>query len=103
MSLVLLLYRNEAHKGKEIMANSKITHQNPAISLLNTVISKAARKVSRRDLNIVVGEYGDYLNVLECDKRLIVDAITETPRKSMVEVLEEVRDWYCKLDQISAQ
>lgn len=84
------------------MANSKIIKANPAISLLTSVIYKAARGVSKRDLCVVVEEYGAYLGVMECDARLVSDSIVENSRKTLVDSLKELQKWFAKMDQIAA-
>ena len=80
-----------------------IAAANPARELLSSVIRKARRRVSKRDLLITVEEYGDYLKVMECDKNLIADAIKEFPRKELLEGLDELYSWYWKMDCIAGQ
>lgn len=83
--------------------SSFIAKANPARDLLNSIIRKAHRKVSKRDLLITVSEYGDYCKVMECDKKLIADTIKENPRKDLDAALDELYAWFFQMDCIAAK
>lgn len=85
------------------MANSTIAASNPARDVLNSIIRKSSRKVSKRDLIIVTEEYGAYCKAMECDLNLIRDTIRETPRKDLADALNDLYAWYWKMDCIAAQ
>lgn len=65
-----------------------------------SLISKAIKCAKDSKANNVKGvkEYGAYLNVLACDIDLICDAIIESKKCDLVNVLEEMIIWYRKTD-----
>lgn len=85
------------------MANSFIAAANPARDLLGAIIRMARGRDSKAAMLAKVEEYGNYLKVLECDKRLIADSINEFKRKDLAVELDELYAWYWKMDCIAGQ
>lgn len=86
------------------MANSYVVAENPARTLLSSVLYKARRAAfSKKNIITSAREYGEYLKCFECDINLIVDAVKESKRENMVALLEELYEWYWKMDKIAAQ
>lgn len=59
------------------------------------------RRESKRDNIEGVKQYGEYLGVLECDINLICDAIKESKKADLFNVLEEMIVWYRNMDRMS--
>ena len=85
------------------MANSFIAAKNPARDLLSTIIRMAHGRDSKAAMLAKVEEYGNYLKVMDCDRRLIADAINEFKRKDLAAELDEMYQWYWKMDCIAGQ
>ena len=68
-----------------------------------SLICRAQRCRKESKLNNIEGvkQYGEYLGVMECDIKLICDAIKETKKADLFNVLEEMIIWYRKMDRIS--
>lgn len=68
-----------------------------------SLIVRAQRNRKGSKANNVEGckQYGEYLKVMECDIKLICDAINETKKDNLFDVLEEMIIWYRKMDRIA--
>lgn len=63
--------------------------------------AQRCRRESKRDNIEGVKQYGEYLGVLECDINLICDAIKESKKADLFNVLEEMIVWYRDMDRMS--
>ncbi|WPJ54665.1 hypothetical protein RCIP0079_00051 [Klebsiella phage RCIP0079] len=72
-------------------------------SNIMSLIYKAQK--CRRDSKVsnVAGAraYGEYLGVMVCDINLICDAIMESKKADLFEVLEDLAIWFRKMDRIA--
>lgn len=48
-----------------------------------------------------VRAYGEYLGVMACDINLICDAIMESKKADLFEMLEDLAIWFRKMDKIA--
>lgn len=84
------------------MANHFITSKETSnvISLIARA-QRNNRRTSKADNIEGCRQYGEYMGVMECDIKLICDAIKETKKADLFNVLEEMIIWYRDMDRIA--
>lgn len=84
------------------MANYFITSKETSnvISLIARA-QRNNRRTSKADNIEGCRQYGEYLGVMECDIKLICDAIKETKKADLFDALEDMVIWYRKMDRIA--
>ncbi|HBY4082468.1 hypothetical protein CPL00365_CDS0057 [Klebsiella phage SmellyBerry] len=63
--------------------------------------AKKCRRDSKASNVAGVRSYGEYLGVMVCDINLICDAIMESKKADLFEVLEDLAIWFRKMDRIA--
>lgn len=62
--------------------------------------SQKCRRDSKASNIEGVRAYGEYLGIMECDINLICDAIKESKKADLFNMLEELAIWFRKMDKI---
>lgn len=72
-------------------------------SKIMSLIYKAqkCRRDSKSSNIAGVRAYGEYLGVMACDISLICDAIMESKKADLFDMLEELAIWFRKMDKIA--